>query len=485
MNNRHLAFLVGVTAALVLLTVLLYSGGGRPPDAAAGAPLIQGLNPDAVDRIVIHSGTDTATLRREKTEFVVAERHNYPASVERVNDLLVKVLDLRVKEKASDSTTSHEGFDVVEGRGGAVTVSFLGGDGKRIVGFVKGKSTERGGFYARLLGQNAVYRCDGYLSLDARPADYLDKRLVKVKTEDVARVDVKPDTGDAYTIERAADGKIVLLDVPAGKQVKGTTHEDVFGALSDLEARDVLPADQKSLTWSARFTARLKSGLTYTVDLAKEGETAYARVAAEPPTIGRIAVGETESDTDLKRKEALLLARDTARAFAWRQAWTYELSSWQADRMRKPFADLIEEIPPPPTQPATHPASGPATQPGTTTGPASQPSAAATPPTEVTASHVLLAYQGAERATATRTKTEAKTLADEVLAKAQVPGADFAALARQYSDCPSKAQGGDLGAFGRGQMAKAFEDAAFALPVAGLSTVVETPFGYHVIKRTR
>jgi parvulin-like peptidyl-prolyl isomerase len=78
----------------------------------------------------------------------------------------------------------------------------------------------------------------------------------------------------------------------------------------------------------------------------------------------------------------------------------------------------------------------------------------------------------------------ARQKAEDILKRARA-GEDFAALAKEFSDDPgSKAQGGDLGWFGRGQMIKEFEDTAFSLKEGDISDIVETKYGYHIIKVT-
>lgn len=107
-------------------------------------------------------------------------------------------------------------------------------------------------------------------------------------------------------------------------------------------------------------------------------------------------------------------------------------------------------------------------------------------PDEIKASHILISYKGADRADSkiTRTKDEAKAEAQRILGLIINDKNDFAEMAKKYSDGPSKTKGGDLGKFKFEVMAKPFSEAAFALDIGGVSEVVETGFGYHVIKRT-
>jgi peptidyl-prolyl cis-trans isomerase C len=99
----------------------------------------------------------------------------------------------------------------------------------------------------------------------------------------------------------------------------------------------------------------------------------------------------------------------------------------------------------------------------------------------VRASHILIRVP---EGTPAARKEELRKKADALLGRVRA-GQDFAALAKQSSEDPgSAAKGGDLGAFGRGMMVPAFEQAAFALKPGEVSPVVESQFGFHIIKLT-
>lgn len=99
-------------------------------------------------------------------------------------------------------------------------------------------------------------------------------------------------------------------------------------------------------------------------------------------------------------------------------------------------------------------------------------------PEQVKASHILIKVD----ANATETqKAQARIEIVKIQQKLKT-GEDFATLAKEYSQGPSSVRGGDLGYFGHGQMVKPFEDAAFALKPNEISEIVETRFGYHLIK---
>lgn len=110
----------------------------------------------------------------------------------------------------------------------------------------------------------------------------------------------------------------------------------------------------------------------------------------------------------------------------------------------------------------------------------------ASQPKEVGARHLLVMHDESlgKPESVTRTREEARRRAQEALLKIRA-GEPFEQAVKEYTDEPGGAErNGDLGMFDRSTMVKPFADAAFALKVGEVSEVVETKYGFHVIKRT-
>jgi len=99
------------------------------------------------------------------------------------------------------------------------------------------------------------------------------------------------------------------------------------------------------------------------------------------------------------------------------------------------------------------------------------------------ASHILIA---ASKNAAPAEKAKAKAKAEDLLSQIRKNPKQFEELATKYSQDPESAKkGGELGAFGRGMMVKPFDDAVFSMKVNEISNIVESDFGYHIIKLTK
>lgn len=142
-----------------------------------------------------------------------------------------------------------------------------------------------------------------------------------------------------------------------------------------------------------------------------------------------------------------------------------------------------EDPVPPPATVTPPPAGVPPAAPASTSGPAG-PRIENRQTSRLAASHVLVAYAGAVNAPSgvTRNQDEARARAEDARRRL-LAGDDFATVARAMSDDSTGPRGGSLGSFEPGTMVEPFEAALTRLQVGELSPVVETPFGYHVVRR--
>ncbi|MHC4640881.1 MAG: DUF4340 domain-containing protein [Planctomycetota bacterium] len=352
MSNKNLTIL-GVVTILMVLWAVVQSHVSSRPGTELGAPsyLIQGLNPTGVGGIVLGTGEDTVTLSRMGANFVVTNKDNYPAVASKISELITSCLDIKTAELYTDEAAYHEDLEVTEEKARSV-VKFMTPEPNSTVlaGVVVGKSRELGeGTYVRLVSGDKVLSDKVYVTssapwIKAGAMDYIEQELISVNRDDVNSVTVSSKTGE-YTLRTKEDSKdIVLENVPAGKQAKVSDCESVFAALTNLRFDDVRK-QSSDLSFDKQYVCRLKDSTVYTLKIAQKDNKAYVSCEAEFTDKTPVTKERTvESEEELKKKEAKLIALDKVRVFSTKhQGWVYEIADWAAKVLTKELSELVED----------------------------------------------------------------------------------------------------------------------------------------------
>lgn len=357
MSNKKLTVL-GIVAVLMVLWAVIQS---RVSNKIGGEPdkptyLIQGLDPSVVNSIEVGTGEDAFTLKRQKSGFVVAEKDNYPAKTSEINSLITKCLEIQTSEFVTDNPANHEDLEVTEEKARSV-IKFMKADPNLslLTGVVIGKTRELGqGSYVRMLSNDPAVSNKVYVTSNAPwfgggAMNYVDQELVSAKSEDVESVTISSEKG-TYTLRKKQDSQDVILDnIPAGKKLKSSDARSVLTALTGLRFDDVkkLPSD---MTFDRQYMCRLKDSTVYALRIAKKDDKTYVSCVAEftdKTPVEKASIqqgGEVESEEELKKKEAKLLARDNAAKFTTtHNGWIYEIPEWKAKNLTKELDDLLED----------------------------------------------------------------------------------------------------------------------------------------------
>jgi hypothetical protein len=345
MSDKKLVIL-GIVAVIMVAWAVVQS---RVSDRRGTGPdvpvyLIYGLDPADIDSIVFGSGESTVTLKRQGRSFVVVNNDNYPAEISEINDLLSKCLEIQTEQFITDDAANYEDLEVTEEKARSV-VKFLKPDSSLLVGFAIGKDKELGqGAYIRLLPDDKVYVAQNTPWVRTGAMDYIEQELISAKREDIESVTVGSANGE-YTLKAEGDGdEIVLADIPAGKKLKDSDSDSVFTALTNLRCDDVKKRSS-DLTFDRQYVCILKDSTVYTIKVAQKDDKTYISCKADFTDKTPVLKGdEEESEEELKKKEAKLLARDKAKEFTAKHGpWVYDIADWKAKNLTKELSDLIED----------------------------------------------------------------------------------------------------------------------------------------------
>lgn len=291
--------------AALLVVLLLALGGGalllkkgqQPRPAGAGAlgqPVLKSLKAAEIAAVSIRQGGTALTLERKDAQWRIAERAGFPADAEKVRDLVLKALELKVGQIEPIGERDRARLKLDDS---GTQLEFRGADGKPLARLAIGakffkrepenaeRATGDGRFVQLPEDPGNVYVVSDPLALaSAKSADWISRTGFAV--EKVKAMDVALAGGEKWRIERAGDNaNWKLTPLRAGEKLDVTRANSASYSLNNVDLADVAqpgikPADTGLDQPSATISAATFDGLAYRVKLGKlAGENYYATVA--------------------------------------------------------------------------------------------------------------------------------------------------------------------------------------------------------------
>lgn len=352
MSNKKLTILAVTAVIMIILAVIQARIANRPVNTAARRTyLIQGLNPDKIARIEIESADNRVELIRTGATFTVADKDNYPAKSDRINELFTQVMDIKTAELITGDRANHAELEVTEDKA-QYLVKLLDEKDRLVTGTIIGERAGDGSSYVRLVDSNDVYLTSDTPWLRPSPMDYIDTLLIKADRDDIVSVTVTDTNGLSYTLESGPDSSEVTLSgqIPQDKKLN-SRRNSVFSALTSLRFDDVMKESsvRDAITFNRTYLCKLKDSTVYILKIAKSDDKTYLTCTADFQDNEEVTIdiNKQESDQELKRKEAILLAREAVDKLNRKcRGWVYSIPSYKAENLTKPLDELLDDIQP-------------------------------------------------------------------------------------------------------------------------------------------
>jgi len=368
MSDRKLTILAIVAVVMVVWAFFQSRISNRSSTAVGvGGNLIQGLDPEDIGSIIVGTGDDALKFERKEWGFVVTNKDNYPASVKRINELIVSCLDVKKSEFYTNNPANHKDLGVTEEDADEV-VKFYRSDGSLLAGIIVGKAREQGGgTFVRLVGRDEVYVAPERPSVNTWVMSYIERDILDLNRNDIEMVTVSG-PNDVYTVKWSDDGNnVVLENLPEGKKLRKSEAEDVLTALTSLSFSDVqAESSAEDLKFDRKYVCRTKDGIVYTLEIARKGDDTFIKCRADyAGTVPAVTAVEQQ------QSQQMLAAQVKAGRFlAAHSGWIYQIYSYKADDLTKELSELLEDVEKPKAaeQPAEESQAGDANDPNVSAG---------------------------------------------------------------------------------------------------------------------
>jgi Domain of unknown function (DUF4340) len=337
MKPKQFAALLGVTALALLFAVVSYVSNNRwAPARVSGATLLPELaaQADKVAKVELSQGGKKLTLAREKSDWVLADRSQYPAKSESVRALLIKLAQARTiepKTQKKDRLALLELEDPAAKDAKSHLVRLLDEKGAVVGEAVVGKrrsdafGASKSGTYMRRPDEVQAWLTDADVDVPLAVKDWVKPQVLDLSSAKLSSVTIEIPGEEPLKIAREGDkgDKYALAGgVPEGKKLKKNANLDsIVRAVGSIDMEDVRKPDAGGGDAAGAAKIEGGGGLGVTLKLRKQDKDYWLSITA---------AGEGDS-----KKTAEEITHRT-------QGWEFKIPSWKAEAILKRRADLIE-----------------------------------------------------------------------------------------------------------------------------------------------
>lgn len=360
--KKNSLILFGVSAVVaVVIAFYLASGRKAETEAATASRLFPGLEDalNSVTQVVIQDVEQTTTLNRDDQGWSVAEKSGYRANVSELRSQLIKLAQAEIQERktANPELYSRLGVEPLDAEGAAgkkLDLTAPEGEWSLIVG----STAMRGGdsTYVRKPDEEQSYSVSGAITLDADPANWLDRDILDIATPRIQRVLIEHPDGGRIELVKSESGQpnFAVVNIPEGRELLSpSAGNSIAGALSALRLEDVIPETAFDSGDSSPVVATYETfdGVRATARVWEVSDDRYVAISIErdpelAPAVEAIASEEgNEADVGMDGEETKLVSESEVQELnAAVAGWVYSIPSYKFSNLTKKLDDLLKPL---------------------------------------------------------------------------------------------------------------------------------------------
>lgn len=327
------------TSILFLASIFVYTNENkRGSDLLAGSDYIKGLDINKIKKISLSfNDNKKIILTRDSDRFLLETHKSYPASIDKVNDLIYKIASIQVKEKVLSGPDEEdlENYELNEKKR-KYLVELFDNEGRKTVSFSVGKSHKGKGNYLLKDGKKDVYLSKNNLWLNSSYRDFINTVLLEVKKSDIEKVSLVSDKN----LNIIHKDKAFVIENHTDKKYKNEKVEEYINNFSSVRFEEYYPLRDPKVQGSnfdKDIKISLKNKLTYKLSLAKDKSDHFMKLTAlleEVPN--QFVVKKDDGKEELQKIEDVIKAQGDAQKINLEKGtWVYEIDKSTYEKLSK------------------------------------------------------------------------------------------------------------------------------------------------------